>query len=105
MTYDVFVDKTAQEEWAEAAKFYASRDPDLGARFNSGVRDFLNTLRADPDRFRLVSRHTRKARMTEWPYSAYFRIETHQRRVVVVAIWHGHRDPAILNRRLARSNS
>lgn len=100
--YDIVVEKTEEQEWAKGARWYEEQQSGLGERFISEVKNFLVTLETDPERFRLVSRHTRKAPILPWPYSAYFSVDTGRRRVTIVAIWHGRRNPATLRRRLAR---
>src|SRR5689334_14869371 len=100
--YAVVIERTAEKEWAEGAMWYEQQQPGLGNRFVSEVKTFLATLGVNTERFGLVSTLTRKARIPSWPYSAYFSVDAAQKRVTVIAIWHGRRDPRTLGRRLAR---
>ncbi len=101
MTFKVIIEDEARRDWNEAVDWYEKREPGLGLRFNDALRDFLQTLSYEPERFRPVTRLTRKANIPRpWPYSAHFVINEEHREVKVVAIWHGARNPAQLRRRV-----
>ena len=101
MTFKVIAEGKAKSEWNEAVAWYEEREPGVGLRFNDELLRFLQTLARDPERFRLCTRLTRKAKMPPpWPYSVYFTVNEAHRKVHVLAIWHGRRDSAGLRRRL-----
>ncbi len=101
MTFKVIADGQAKLEWNEAVDWYEQRERGIGLQFDDELRRFLQTLARNPERFRLATRLTRKARMPEpWPYSIYFTINQEHREVKVLAIWHGSRNPVELRRRL-----
>jgi plasmid stabilization system protein ParE len=100
MTFQVVVEAEARHDWDAGAGWYEERESGVGLRFNSVVRTFLQALVQNPERFPLVGRFVRKAKVLGWPYSVYFTINTEAREVVVIAIWHGSRNPAELRRRL-----
>jgi plasmid stabilization system protein ParE len=101
MTFTVIVESDAERDWHEAVAFYDEREAGVSHRFNIAVREMLHTLSRIPERFRLYTRLTHKAKMPRpWPHSVYFTIDRAYREVKVVAIWHGARNPAELRRRL-----
>jgi len=68
MTFRVVIEEEAELEFAVAVNFYDQRQPGLGQRFARDLRAFFRTVCADPERFPLASRLTRKARMpSPWP--------------------------------------
>jgi plasmid stabilization system protein ParE len=98
--FRVLVEAEAGLEWNSAVDWYEEHEPGVGLRFNAEVHALLKVLSRDPERFPLVSRLTRKARIPGWPYSVFFAIEATHREIKVIAIWHGARDPKTLERRL-----
>ena len=101
MTYRVVIEGQAEREFVEAVNFYDARKPGLGQRFARDVPSFFREVCKRPERFRLVSRLTRKATMPKpWPYSIYFTIKDATREVVISTIWHVSRNPAELRRRI-----
>lgn len=101
MTFRVIADTEAQRDWDEAVDWYEDRDPGTGLRFDDVLRNFLQTLAREPERFRLATRLTRKAKVPDpWPFSVYFVINREHQEIKVLAVWHGSRNPAELRRRL-----
>lgn len=100
MTFRVVIEEEAEAEFAEAVAFYNEREPGLGQRFACEVRDVFREVCRDPERFRLASRLTRKARVPGWPYSIYYAIKPQAGEIVISTVWHGARNSADLRRRL-----
>lgn len=101
MTFKVIAEAQAKREWNEAVDWYEDQQSGVGLRFDNALRTFLNTLSQNPERFRLYTRLTHKAKVPRpWPYSVYFTISTTHREVKVLAIWHDARNPVELRRRL-----
>jgi plasmid stabilization system protein ParE len=101
MRFKVIAEAEAKRDWHEAVLWYEGREAGAGLRLDDAIRNFLQTLSRQPERFRLATRLTRKAKIpSPWPYSVYFVINTEFREVKVLAIWHGARNPAELRRRL-----
>lgn len=96
----VITEPEAEREWNEAVDYYDQREPGVGVRFNAVVRSYLKALAARPERFPLVARLARKAKIKDWPYSIFFVVDDVRRQIKVVAVWHGRRNPADLRRRL-----
>ncbi len=100
MTTTVVVGPVAERELTEAIDWYDRQKPGLGRRFGRELRQFLKAVAEKPERFRAVTRLTRKARLPSWPYSVYFMLQEHPRQMIVTAVWHDRRDPTQLRQRL-----
>ena len=101
MTFRVVIEEEAEREFAEAVDFYDGREPGVGQRFARDLRAFFKVVCKNPERFRMVSRLTRKARLPKpWPYSVFFVIKPAASEIIISTIWHDSRNPAGLRRRL-----
>lgn len=100
MRCQVVIEEEAEREFTEAVRFYDEREPGLGQRFAREVREAFRKAADDPERFPLVGRVTRKAKVLGWPYSFYFAIKLEAAQTVISTVWHGKRNPAELRRRL-----
>jgi plasmid stabilization system protein ParE len=101
MTFRVVIEEEAEREFVEAVDFYDGREPGVGQRFARDLRAFFKVVCKNPERFRMVSRLTRKARLPKpWPYSVFFVIKPAASQIIISTIWHDSRNPAELRRRL-----
>ena len=101
MTFNVLTEADAQREWHEAVMWYEEHEPGAGLRLNDAILAVLQTLATQPDRLPRATRLTHKAKIPPpWPYAVYFTINAEHREVKVLAVWHGARNPAELQRRL-----
>jgi toxin ParE1/3/4 len=57
------------------------------------VQQVLDTIAAQPDRYPVVSGDVREAPVSRFPYCVYYRGKPD--RIVVIAVFHTSRDPAI----------
>ncbi len=90
----------AREEFERAAAWYEQQQPGLGLRFAAEVDETLKRISSSPERFRLVSRSVRVARVAVFEsYSVYFHLESEF--IGIVSVFHASRDPAELKRRLS----
>jgi len=81
----------ARREIDGAFGWYEDRQPGLGDEFLSAVRSSLAAIEGEPRRFPKVRGDVRRAVLRRFPYSLLFIAETD--RTVVVACFHGSRDP------------
>jgi plasmid stabilization system protein ParE len=101
MIFRVVIDEEAEKEFTEAVDFYDMRVPGVGQRFARELIAFFKTVCENPERFPTASRFTRKAKLQKpWPYSVYYTIKKETSEIVIIAVWHGARNPAELRRRL-----
>jgi len=85
--------RPARIEFDEATDWYEARRSGLGADFVAEVRRVLEIIVAQPDRFPIEARDVRAAPLSRFPYCIYYRVRP--QRVVVIAVFHTSRDPAV----------
>jgi toxin ParE1/3/4 len=75
----------------EAQAWYDAMRSGLGDRFTASVAAAVDAIAANPEQFPLVDSRRRRAGVRRFPYGLFFEVEEH--RVVVIACFHGRRDP------------
>lgn len=75
----------------EAYRWYEAQQAGLGEEFLAVVRMVIESTMANPERFPVVHRRTRRVLLRRFPYGLYYRIIDDQ--IVVVACMHARRDP------------
>ena len=85
-------------EMAEAAAWYAERGLDLDTAFLDEASRVLGAIRTSPGRYPVVEENIRRAVLKRFPYVVLFRPREDE--VVVIACFHGRRDPEEWRRRL-----
>jgi len=88
----------AEAEYAHAAAYYASINPELGGRFYDEVERLIRDIRRQPDLFRLFDPPARRSFSTVFPYAVIYLDQPD--RVWVVAVAHAKRHPHYWRRRL-----
>jgi toxin ParE1/3/4 len=88
----------AQDEFAEAASWYEARREGLGSEFVAEVQNVLDAIADDPERYASVVADVREAIVSRFPYCVYYRKRS--KRIVIIAVFHSSRDPAIWQSRL-----
>ena len=81
----------ANKDLLEARAWYANIRPELGDRFVLAVEAAVEALAEHPLQFPLVHRTTRRAGVRRFPYGLFF--EVRESRIVVIACFHGKRNP------------
>jgi plasmid stabilization system protein ParE len=94
---NVVVRPAAAAELAEAHLWYESQQQGLGDAFVDAVAEVLETISEHPRRYRVVHRDVRRANLRRFPYGVHYRIV--ESAVVVIACFHGSRDPGRWRRR------
>ena len=100
MKFHVRYSPEAEVELRQAIEWYESQRQGLGKRFDTKVKSAWRQIARNPERFRLVGSYTRKLQLTGWPYSLYFTVSKERGLIVIVAVFHGKRDPELLRARL-----
>src|SRR3954468_21202499 len=93
MSLKVVLRRQARAEFDEAFDWYESQKPGLGAEFAEHVQAVFDRISAMPELHAVVYRDIRKALVRKFPYSVFYRIKPG--RVIVLAVFHGKRDPNI----------
>jgi len=87
----------AQSELMEARKHYDAIRSDLGMRFARAVVETADAIAPMPLRFAVVHKGRRRAGVRWFHYGLFFLVEDSQ--VIVVAFFHGKRNPKQWQRR------
>jgi plasmid stabilization system protein ParE len=87
----------AKLELDEAVDWYEKREAGLGCELKEAVDQLLARIAAAPEQFRTARGSVRRAVLRRFPYILYFLPEP--RAVVVLAVFHGKRDPRQLEGR------
>jgi plasmid stabilization system protein ParE len=83
----------AQAEFYEAFDWYEQRRAGLGVQFVDRVQEVFDRVSAAPHLYEQVFRDVRRAVIRGFPYLILYRVADQQ--VVVLAVFHGKRDPAV----------
>jgi plasmid stabilization system protein ParE len=81
----------AAADLEEAFLWYEAQRPGLGSEFLDAVEQAFRGVLENPRRYRVAYRDTRRAHVRRFPYGVFYRIVGDD--VVVVACFHGKRDP------------
>ena len=88
----------ADEEYADAARYCARINPELGGRFFDEIERLISQIRRDPARFRRFDPPTRRHFSDVFPYAVSY---VDQRdRVLILAVMHMKRRPSYWKHRL-----
>jgi plasmid stabilization system protein ParE len=91
MSLAIVFRRTARAEFIAAAKWYEVQRTNLGLEFIAESEQCVALAAEQPEIYALVHKGARRITAERFPYSVYFRAET--RRIVVLAVFHGSRDP------------
>ena len=93
MSLSVAFHRAASAEFIEASAWYESKRLGLALEFLAEIDRCVSRASEHPLQFAVVREDIRRVVAYRFPYSVYFRAEQH--RIVVLAVFHGSRDPAI----------
>ena len=96
MTYGFHPD--ARREYLEAAEFYESRRPGIGAAFTLEVEATIQRILEAPERWRILEQDIRRCLTHVFPYGVLYTIEDDF--ILIVAVAHGSREPGYWRDRL-----
>ena len=97
MTLPVVWLPEADHELQEARAWYDEIRPELGERFARAVETAVAAIAEHPLQFPVVYRGRRRAGVWRFPYGTLFEIQEH--RILIVACFHGRRNPKHWQRR------
>ncbi len=87
----------ARRDALEAYRWYEAQTPGLGGEFREELEATITGICDAPTAFPVMLRDTRRARLRRFPYGVFFR--EYGEAIVVVAVFHGRRDPKLVKRR------
>jgi plasmid stabilization system protein ParE len=88
----------AEEEYTEAAQYYARISPELGGRFFDEVEKLIQDVCHQPDRFRVFDPPARRHFSDVFPYAVIYLDQPEK--VWIVAVMHFKRKPGYWKLRL-----
>lgn len=93
MSLPITFHRAASAEFIAASAWYESKRVGLALEFMVEIDRCVSLASAHPFQFAAVREDIRRVVANRFPYCVYFRVEKH--RIVVLAVFHGSRDPAI----------
>ena len=97
MTLRIVFRRAAKSEFEEAAVRYDKKCAGLGEESSIEIEQAVAKAAAAPERYPVVFGDIRRAVTRRFPFPVYFRVRLDS--MVVLAIFHGHRNPVIWRRR------
>ena len=98
MTFSIVFRRAARIEFEKAAVWYDEQRTGLGEEFIVEIEQAIANAAAGPLRYQLIFGDIRRAVARRFPFSVYFRLRSNK--LVVLAAFHGRRDPTIWQRRV-----
>lgn len=93
MSLPITFHRAASAEFIEASFWYESKRLGLALEFMTEIDLCVSLAAQHPFQYAIIREDIRRVVANRFPYSIYFRAEEH--RIVVLAVFHGSRDPAI----------
>ena len=93
MTLKVVFRPAARAEFDGATLWYEDRERGLGVQFVAEIDRAVDLASKHPDRYPIKYKEIRCIRARRFPYSIFYIVEAEQ--IVVLAVFHARRDPAI----------
>jgi len=90
----------ARTEFMEAVAYYGDQEEGLGLEFSAEVGKALERILRYPEAWPLISKRTRRCRISRFPYGIIYQIR--QDTLVIVAVMHLHREPHSWRTRVPR---
>jgi plasmid stabilization system protein ParE len=98
MTLRIVFRRAAKNEFENAAVHYDEQRPGLGDEFAIEIEQAVARAAAAPERYPIVFGDIRRTVARRFPFSVYFKVRGNL--MVVLAVFHARRDPAIWQRRV-----
>ncbi len=98
MTLRVVFRRAAKNEFEDAAAWYGERGSGLGDEFVREIDQAIASAAAAPQRYPAVFGDVRRTVARRFPFAVYFRVRSDA--LVVLAVFHGRRNPTIWRRRV-----
>lgn len=93
MSLPITFHRAASAEFIEASVWYESKRLGLALEFMAEIDRCVSLASEHPLLYAVVREDIRRVVANRFPYCVYFRNEEH--RIVVLAVFHSSRDPAI----------
>jgi len=102
MAFNIVIGKSAQCDIRDALDWYAGESISALERFWNGLQNCFEDLSKRPETFDVVrqSPNYRKVKLHKFPYYIVFRVGEPRSKILIVAVVHIKRDPAVWVRNL-----
>lgn len=97
MTLRIVFRRAANSEFEDAAVWYNEQRIGLGEVFIVEIEEAVANAAVSPQRYPVVFGDIRRTVARRFPFSVYFRVRPNE--LVVLAVFHGRRNPTIWQRR------
>lgn len=97
MSLPVVFRPEAEAEFEEAQAWYEDRLRGLGQEFVTRVQATIDVVRRNPGQFPRIDGEVRRALVRRFPYAIFYLADPES--VVIIAVFHTSRDPAIWRQR------
>lgn len=92
MSYNIFYQPRALEEYEEAVKWYSKRSRMAAENFEAAVEERIEVLKTDPERFRKTYNEFREVTLKKYPYLLIYFVDNMKKQVIISSIFHNKRD-------------
>lgn len=93
--------REAELEFDAAFDWYESRSKGLGVRFAQSIDDAFGYIATNPESAQKVDDRVRRSVVKTFPYSIYYHWDSHNGKVLIIAILHFSRNPKVWRGRAA----
>lgn len=93
MTWKLYYYDEVAKDIFEAKKWYREQQNGLDKRFVDDIKISIERLQKDPLNYEIRYRNTRIVYCDIFPYAIHFYMDEPEKRIVIIAIVHQHRDP------------
>jgi len=93
MTYSLIYNPVALTEYKDAVIWYKERSETASINFVEEVKDKIESILADPFRYRNAHKHSRETSLKKYPYYIIYYIDEAKASIVISSIYHHKRNP------------
>ncbi len=91
MKYQLLVRPEAQQDLAEAVRWYEEKQTGLGRGFLLRIHEAMNGIIRNPHKHAVIHRDVRRSFTRRFPYGIFYRMVGQT--IVVLGVFHARRDP------------
>lgn len=93
MKYQITFRERASREYLDSLLWYQVRSTDAAEHFIKGIDETLESIAANPKRFRNTYKDFYEASVKRFPFSIVYFIDEAEKRIVIISIFHFRRSP------------
>jgi len=93
MRFELYLSQTALIDITDASVYYNSKNEDLSKRLVAEIDAILNKIAEMPEIYSLRYKDVRSAKVSNFPYSVFYKINESKRAIQVLRIFNTHQQP------------